>query len=153
MSDKDSEWNTYFERAKSSGKEPIMARIIIAGDAMVIESAYTLETLKTLEKYRPKSLVLFDEDGKTEIFRVGTTTGKGSIKPFGASFGSSSKNDEKHAIITMEIPAGTTDAKDYAEQVVGAAIIYLNRVESQLDAAISSVADEKASVRENITVM
>ena len=35
-----------------------MARIIIAGDAMVVESAHTLETLKTLEKYRPKALTL-----------------------------------------------------------------------------------------------
>lgn len=130
-----------------------MARIIIAGDAMVVESAHTLETLKTLEKYRPKALTLYDEDGKTEVFKVATTTGKGSINGYGASFGSASKNDEKKAIITMEIPAGTTDAKAYAENAVGVAIIYLNRVESQFADALASVEAEKATVRETITVM
>ena len=130
-----------------------MARIIIAGDAMVVESAHTLETLKTLEKYRPKALTLYDEDGKTEIFKVGTTTGKGSINGYGASFGSASKNADKKAVITMEIPAGTADAKAYAEDKVGAAIINLNRVEAQFADALQSVDTEKAAVRESITVM
>lgn len=130
-----------------------MAKIIIAGDAMVVKSAHTLDTIKTLEKYRPKALALFDEDGKTELFRVGTTTGKGSISSLGASFGSSSKDDEKKAVITMEIPAGTADAEAYAEKTVGVAIIYLNRVEEQFAAALEEVEDEKAAVRANITVM
>lgn len=130
-----------------------MARIIIAGDAMVIESAHTLETIKTLEKYRPKALTLYDEDGKNEMFKVGTTTGKGNINNYGASFGSVSKNDEKKAIITMEIPAGTTDVKAYAENVVGAAIIYLNLVEDQFADALASVEAERETVRSTITVM
>lgn len=130
-----------------------MARIIIAGNAMVIESAHTLDTIKTLEKYRPKALTLYDEDGKTEMFKVGTTTGKGSINAYGASFGSASKNEEKKAIITMDLPAGTTDAKAYAEDAIGVAIIYLNRVEEQFAEAMASVAEEKETVRSNITVM
>ncbi len=130
-----------------------MAQIIIAGDAMVVKSAYTLETIRTLEKYRPKALSLFDDDGKTEIFRIGTTTGKGSINSYGASFGSSSKDDEKKAIITLEIPSGTEDAKTYAEDVIGIAILYLNRVEEQFADALASVENEKATVRENITVL
>ncbi|MBQ7044472.1 MAG: hypothetical protein IJN78_07690 [Clostridia bacterium] len=130
-----------------------MARIIIAGDAMVVESAHTLETLKTLEKHRPKALTLYDEDGKTEIFKVGTTTGKGSIGSMGASFGSVSKNGEKKAIITMEIPANTADAQAYAEDVVGTAIINLNKVEAQFEAALAAVDTEKATIRESITVM
>lgn len=130
-----------------------MAKILIAGDAMVVESAHTLETLKTLEKYRPKALTLYDEDGKTEMFKVGTTTGKGSINAYGASFGSASKNDAKKAIITMELPAGVADAKKYAEDTIGVAIIYLNRVEEQFATALADVEKEKADVRSNITVM
>ena len=130
-----------------------MAKIVIAGDAMVVESAATLETLKTLEKYRPKALTLFDEDGKTEIFKVGTTTGTGGIGAYGASFGSSAKNEGKKAIITTVIPAGVTDAEAYAEEAVGVAIIYLSRVEAQFAAALESVEAEKATVRESITVM
>lgn len=73
----------------------------IAGDAMVVESAHTLETIKTLEKHNPKALTLLDDDGKTVVFRVGTTTGKGNINAYGASFGSASKNADKKAIITI----------------------------------------------------
>ena len=130
-----------------------MARIIIAGDAMVIESAHTLETIKTLEKHNPKALTLLDDDGKTVIFKVGTTSGKGNINVYGASFGSASKNDEQKAIITMELPADTTDAKAYAENFVGTAIIKLNAVEAQFESALAGVEAEKATIRESITVM
>lgn len=130
-----------------------MARIIIAGDAMIIESAHTLETIKTLEKYNPKALELFEDDGKAVVFKVGTTSGKGSINAYGASFGSTSKNADKRAIITMELPVGIDDATTYAEDVVGRAIIKLNAVEAQFETALASVAEEKATIRESITVM
>lgn len=130
-----------------------MAKIIIAGDAMVIESAYTLEELKTLEKYRPKALSLLDSDGKTEIFKVGTTQGGGSINTYGASFGSHSRNDVKKAVITMEIPYGIDDAVGYAEESIGVSIVHLNAVEGQFADALLEVEVEKATVRSNITVM
>lgn len=130
-----------------------MAKILIAGDAMVIESAHTLETLKTLEKHRPKALCLYSEDGKEVVFKVGTTAGEGNINGYGASFGSVSKNGEKKAIITMRIPADTAYAAAYAEDVIGNAIIKLNKVEAQFEDALEGVEAEKAEVRENITVM
>ena len=41
-----------------------MAKITIAGDAAVVTSAMKLEDIKTIEKYRPKELVLKGgEDG------------------------------------------------------------------------------------------
>lgn len=129
-----------------------MARITIVGDAMVVTSTKTLEDIKTLEKFRPKALALFSEDGKEEIFKVGTTTGEGSIGTYGASFGSASHDDKKLATITMSIPTGTDDAKKYAEEKIGVAIINLNKVEEQFDAALAEVENEKAEVRANITV-
>lgn len=130
-----------------------MAKIIIAGDAMIVESSHTLETIKTLEKHRPRALALYDEDGKTEMFKIGTTQGKGSISKYGASFGSASKNGDKKAIITLEIPASVEDAKAYAEETIGTAIIHLNRVEEQFETALASVEEELTAVRSNITVM
>ena len=64
-----------------------MAKIIIAGDAIVVKSDEKLEDIKTLEKYMPKALSLFEEeDGKkSEVFRVGSTNGQGSINQFCAS--------------------------------------------------------------------
>lgn len=130
-----------------------MAKIIVAGDALVVESDYTLEDIKLLEKHNPKALSLYEEDGKTVNFKVGSTTGKGGINSYGASFGSASKNADKKAIITMDIPSDTEDVVDYAENIIGAAILKLNAVEAQFENALDAAAEEKASIRENITVM
>lgn len=130
-----------------------MAKIIIAGDAMVIESSAKLEDIKALEKHNPKALSLYENDGKTEVFRVGSTNGQGAINAFGASFGSASKNGSGKAIITMKIPADVSDAKAYAEETVGTAIISLNTVEAQFATALEKVAQDKTAVRECISVM
>ena len=129
-----------------------MAKITIVGDAMVITSSKTLEDIKLLERYRPKALALYTEDGKEETFRVGTTTGVGSIGTYGASFGSVSHDEDKLATITMNIPSGIEDAINYVEDVIGTAIISLNKVEEQFDDALAEVRAEKAEVRSNITI-
>ena len=85
-----------------------MAKIVIAGDAVVVTSAMKLEDIKTIEKYRPKELVLKGgEDGKEPIFGVGTTHGAGSINAVGASFGSENLNklEEKLPTVLEEIAA------------------------------------------------
>lgn len=130
-----------------------MAKVTIVGDAAVITSSKTLESIKTLEKYRPKALSLYSEDGSEALFTVGSTVGKGSIGKYGASFGSASHDEDKFATITMEIPAGVKDAEDWAVEEIGVAINNLNKVEAQLDAALEDVAAELAEVRSNIVVM
>ena len=132
-----------------------MAKITIAGDAIVVTSAKTLEDIKTLEKYAPKALRLYEtnDDGKKEeVFCVGSTTGDGSINQYGASFGSVTHDDEKLATITRSIPRGTVNAVEYAADVIGKAIIMLNKVEAQFDEALGQVAADKAAVLENITI-
>lgn len=133
-----------------------MAKITIVGDAMVVTSTKTLENIQTLEKYRPKALTLFEtnEDGKREaVFAVGTTNGKGSITEYGASFGSAAHDGSGLATITMAVPAGAgPDVKQAVADMVGVAIINLNKVEAQVDEALASVQSDKAAVMETITV-
>lgn len=132
-----------------------MAEIIIAGDAIVVTSSKTLEDIKTLEKYAPKALRLYEtnEDGKKEeVFCVGSTNGEGSINQYGASFNSITHDDKKLATITMSIPHGITNAVEYTADLIGKAIIMLNKVEENLDGALEQVAADKAAVLENITV-
>ena len=131
-----------------------MAKITIAGDSIVITSSKTLEAIKDLEKYRPKALRLYecDEDGnKSEVFRVASGT-TGVINGNGAVFASVTHDEHKLASITMAIPAGTTNAVDYAAEKIGKAIMMLNKVEAQFETAVTEVAAEKAAVRECITV-
>lgn len=130
-----------------------MAKITIAGDAAVVTSAMKLEDIKTIEKYRPKELVLKGgEDGKEPIFAVGTTNGAGNINAFGASFGAETRDDEKLACITLFLDGVAGDVKDWVADRLGAAIINLNKLEEKLPAVLDEIAAEKANVLSNITV-
>lgn len=132
-----------------------MAGILIAGDAMVITSSQKLEDIKTLEKYMPKALSLYetDEDGKRkEVFKVGSTEGRGDINQFGASFGSASHDENGYATITMCIPPDVIDAVAYASEKVGYAVVKLNQVEEQFAQALEAVQAQREQVLQNITV-
>lgn len=129
-----------------------MAKIIIAGDAVVVESAFTLEEIKTLEKYRPNALVLFEADGKTERFKVNTNS-VGSISQYGVSFNSSSKNEGHKAIVTLGLSPSVEDVTAYVENVIGVSILYLNEVERQFADALAEVSEEKARIRDSITIL
>lgn len=132
-----------------------MAKVTIVGDAVVITSAKKLEDIKLLEKYRPKALCLFEttEDGSREtVFKVGSTGAHGCITKYGASFGSTTHDEEKLATITLDLPRDVADAKKFVADAIGAAILSLNKVEAQFDAALAEVNAEKAAVMENITV-
>lgn len=130
------------------------AKIKIAGRACVVESQFALDKIALLQKFRPKALSLFEGEGacKSEVFKVGTGKGNGSINAFGASFGSGETADNK-AVITMMIPESVTDPKKWAEDTIGVAILNLNKVEEQFEAALAEVEAEQKSVRENITVI
>lgn len=131
-----------------------MAKIIIAGDAIVVKSDKKLEDIKTLEKYNPKALSLFaEEDGKkTEIFKVGSTTGNGSINQYGASFGSVAHDGSGLATITLPVPADVENVVDYASDLIGPAIVHLNQVEDGIALGLATVAAQKKQIAENIVV-
>ena len=130
------------------------AAIKIVGGVAVIESSLKLEDIKKLAKYRPAALSLFEGTGKDkeEVFQIGAGRGYGSISTYGASFGSHTTTDGK-ATITIEIPEGTEDPKAYIADKVGVAILNLNKVEAQFEAANTEIDDEIAAINANITVM
>lgn len=142
--------------AKPERKEAkIMAKITIAGDSYVITSAKTLEDIKTLEKYRPKALQLFetDDDGSKEcVFCVGSTNGNGTINQYGASFGGVTHDDAKLATITLALPRDCGDAKKWVADKIGAAKAMLDKVEGQIDRALAEVKAEQDEVMKSITV-
>lgn len=129
------------------------AAVKVVGSACVIESAAKLADIKLLEKFRPNALALFEGTGseKQKVFAVGTTKGNGSINAYGASFGTATTADGK-ATITIAVPEGTTNAKEWAADHIGVSILKLKKVEEQFAAAIEEVAQEQAAVKEAITV-
>lgn len=130
-----------------------MAKIVIAGDAVVITSSMKLADIQTIQKYRPKELVLKGgEDGKEPIFAIGVTNGCGSINEVGASFGRASHDDEKFATITMVTEGVAGDVKEWVADRIGGAIINLNKLEEKLPAVLAEIEGQKAEVMSNITV-
>lgn len=132
-----------------------MAKITIAGDAVVVTSAMKLEDLRTISKYRPNALTLMGgEDGKEPIFAISVIkNGVGEINKYGASFGSETHDDEKLATITMTacgIAEG--DIREVVADYIGSAIINLINLEETLPAVIAEIAAEKAAVMDSITV-
>ena len=95
-----------------------MAKIVIAGDAVVVKSELNLEDIKTIAKYQPKALTLMGGDeGKEPIFALGTTTGTGSINSVGASFGKADSDGK--AVITMVMQGVPTEkAKDWVSSAL-----------------------------------
>lgn len=128
-----------------------MAKIIVAGNEVIVESSATLEDLKKVEKYRPEDLSLYN-DKDEEIFRVGSTIpGKGSIGQYGASFGDASRNAGRKAIITIEIPHDVTDVKEFILDNVGTALVNINRVEGKIAASLGRINTELGVVEEAIS--
>lgn len=130
-----------------------MAKITIAGDAVVITSAMKLEDIKTIKKYRPDALVLKGgEDGKEPIFCISVTSGTGSINQYGAEFGAETHDDNKLAVITLICRHGEGDIKEAVADTIGAYVMTLNKLEETLPAALEEIAAEKEQILANITV-
>ena len=130
-----------------------MAKVTIAGKAIVMTSALKLEELETVKKYQPKALVLLGgEDGKEPIFAVGVVRGSaGKIGNVGVEFGEETQT-EKLATMTLMAPADVKDMKEYVADKYGAALMNLAKLETNLPAVIGAIAAEKQSIMDNISV-
>ena len=130
-----------------------MAKIVIAGDAVVVTSSIKLEDLRAVKKYRPDALVLKGgEDGKEPIFAIDVISGNGSINQYGASFGTATRDEAKLATITLVAPGVDGDIKEFVADKLGAAIINLNKLEETLPEVVRSIAADKAKVMDAISV-
>lgn len=130
-----------------------MAKITITGRAVVITSAMKLNDLKTIKKYRPNALTLYEGEGegKEPVFAIGVGQGFGNIGKYGAEFGHT--NSDGYAQITMCCDVDTSgDIKEYVAENVGCAILQLNKLEEMLPDVIREIEAEKASIMDNITV-
>lgn len=130
-----------------------MAKITIAGDAVVITSAMKLEDLTTIGKYRPNALVLKGgEDGKEEIFRIGVGKGCGEINKYGATFSSESHDDAKLATITMTARVTGDDIREVIADEIGSAVTNLTTLEATLPAVLEAIKAERKAIIDSINV-
>lgn len=130
-----------------------MAKVTIAGNAVVITSAIKLEDLRSIKKYRPTALILKGgEDGKEPVFAIDVTNGNGDINKYGACFGAATRDDAKLATITMVASVVEGDIKEFVADKLGSALINLNKLEETLPEVVQSIAAEKAQVMDAISI-
>lgn len=130
-----------------------MSKITVVGGAAAIISTLKLEDLKTIQKYRPKSLTLMGgENNKEPIFVIGAGTGNGELNGNGAYFTEHTHDEEKLACITISLSGVQGDVKEYIADRFGEAIANLNKMEESLPAVLDEVQAQKATVMESITI-
>lgn len=129
-----------------------MAKITVAGKAVIITSTLKLEDIKTVGKYRPKALSIYGgEDGKEEIFAIKAGYHP-SFSKFGICFTDATRED-KLATITIITNYEDSDVEGYVADHFGAVITHLNKLEETLPSIIEEIAAERASVINSITVI
>ena len=133
-----------------------MAKITIAGEAVVVTSGVTLENWKKVEKYRPKALTLYGgEDGKEPIFGVGVSRSdcSGSVTTYGVEFAPTTHNAESFATVTMLFAGDAgSDIKEEVADRIGPAVLQLNKVEEAIPAVLTEIEAEKATIMESIVI-
>lgn len=130
-----------------------MAKIVVAGDAVVITSELKLEDIKTVKKYRPDALTLCGgEDGKEPIFTMDVASGSGSINKYGVVFGSETRDEHKLAQLTMVMPGVEKDVEEHVADKIGGAVMNLNKLEAIFPEVIAEINAEKAAIMDCITV-
>lgn len=129
-----------------------MASIKIAGDAIVVTSAVSLDTIRKIEKYRPEALILRGgEDGKEEIYRIGVATdGRGKLNKYGVEF--NSDDSSGNASVTM-MHGCTNDVVAEVADKFGAAIVKINAIEDSFQNVLEQIDADRAAVMACITVI
>jgi len=130
-----------------------MAKIVVAGEAVIITSSIKFDDLKMVEKYRPEALILKGgDDGKKPLFAIATNA-VGSFNRSGIEFNSSTRDDDKLASVTLYYKGDDND--DIVEKIVdqlGSAIMSLNKIEAALPDVIAEINSEREAVRSGITI-
>lgn len=131
-----------------------MSKATVVGDALIVTSELTLEDIKTVEKYAPEHLVLKGgEDGKEELFAICSSDGAGDINDFGAVFGRTARDGSNAACITSMLGDVPGDVHQYVADLIGPALIKLNKLEAQILEAMPEIEAYKAAMLDAIQVV
>ena len=127
-------------------------KFIQDNNTVIFKMNNSLEDIKLVAKQAPKALQVIDAD-KEILFAVACArTGYGSLNNIGAEFSPEVAADGK-AKISTPIPADTDDVKLYLADEYGAAIEYLNKIDTQITAALETITQQRARIRDIIQVV
>lgn len=128
-----------------------MATVVVAGNALVIKSGLLFEEIERVEKYRPRALIVFEDDA--EVFKLKTGASQ-SVSKFGICF--ASKDDSGFAQATVVIPEDITgnEAKErYVLDTYGKVINSLSILEETVKTDIEEIKAFEQAVKSTITIV
>lgn len=129
-------------------------KLTITGDAYALTSTIKVDEIELLKKYNPDALSVKDKDGNVK-FKVSYSEGKGSITPYGVTFGGKGRGESDGcATVTGTLPAGlsTDEAKKYVVELVGGVVAYLEQLEKDVTKAAEAVSTQRKKLIDGITV-
>lgn len=134
-----------------------MAKIKVAGKAIVIESAVSLKDWNAIKKYAPKYLDLLDEDKKKVFSVLLGKSGNGGISDFkgdgyGIQFAPDSTSEFACVTLTPDVPEGVS-VEDFVADEYGKVIMLLNKLEAAIPAALKEIEADKKKILEAITIV
>ncbi|MGF6375055.1 hypothetical protein M2140_000089 [Clostridiales Family XIII bacterium PM5-7] len=127
-----------------------MLEVKIMMNEAIIVSDYTTEDLKTVQKYKPEVLKLYDENGDVDF--VYKCDGENGVFSHGIAFGKTT-SDGKAA--TKVVVCGETEAekKRYFAERYTYVMINANAVEEGIEQALSVIKEEIDSVEQSVSVL
>lgn len=131
-----------------------MAKVTIAGNAVVVTSSVKLEELYTIMKYRPAALTLMGGKGNDEeIFTIDVGVDDcGDLNLYGAYFCNETHDEAKLACITMCLDGVDGDIREFVADQLGGALMNLGKLEQTLPGVLESIKAERQAIMANITV-
>ena len=133
-----------------------MAKVTVAGNAMVITSELTIKMIKELEKYRPNALrfTCKDENGTNmEMFRIALVDGDGSLTRHGITFDRHGQAEDTPASLTVILPAGSADKRKYVVEEYGDAIVNIGQIEKDAKCYHATLKTKMKDLEEKIEVV
>ena len=125
-------------------------------NSLFVASKFNVETLKKVTKFRPDALVLYKGEGKdkTPVCAM-MVDSKDDISKNGVVFANDSVTGEKVAVLSRPVPADlkTSEAiKAWVRDYLGLTIVNCEKIEAQIDAAMTEIAADEAAMNAAINI-
>ncbi|MEG1554000.1 MAG: hypothetical protein RRZ64_06515 [Rikenellaceae bacterium] len=131
-----------------------MAKINVIGDALVVTSTMKMEDIKLLQKRQNEALVLKEENEQGELIPVFKVSygEKPILGTYGATFSGVARDGSGNATLTLGLPHGISDVKQYIADEYGKALHCLNFLESCIATKITEYKKQEEKIMEQIVV-
>lgn len=129
-----------------------MAKIKIFGDAMVVISSISSQTLIQLAKYKKNALQLLDKETKNPVFAmvVGATPGFNSN---GITFASTTSDGFAEATLPIAPGMSSEQKANFVKDKFGYALLMLNTLETFIAGERDTMSAEFATIEAAIEVI